>query len=246
MIDHLSYSSISTYLLCPRSWRFHYVDKIKTPTSPSLVFGSAFHNAVEQHLTTRDPIIDLWHQAWADQLEKEQAIDWGEDTPETLCNDGVRMLSHPDAIDVLARIQPKSIETKVVLDVLNVPVPIIGYVDLIEQDFVPADIKTSNKSWSEDRANTEMQPTFYLAAIMQSGPNFNRDLKFRYYIFVKTKMPKIQVIETTRTPADLFWLLEMIEDVWQGIEREVFPPNPGTWKCAPKWCDYWDRCRGGS
>lgn len=245
MIDHLSYSSISTYLLCPRSWKFHYVDKIETLTSPAQVFGSAFHNAIEAHLTTRAPIIDLWHAAWAEQVKKEWAIDWeAADTPEALYNDGVRMFSHPEVVDTLARIKPRAIETKVELYVPDVPVPIIGYVDLIEQDGVLADIKTSSKSWSEDRARTEMQPVFYLAARQQAGSLANLGLKFRHYVFVKTKTPKIQVFETTRSLADLFWLMDMIGDVWRGIEREVFPPNPGTWKCSPQWCGHWIRCRG--
>jgi hypothetical protein len=41
-LDHLSYSSISSYLGCGQNWKFHYKDEIKTPTSPELVFGSAF------------------------------------------------------------------------------------------------------------------------------------------------------------------------------------------------------------
>lgn len=41
MVDYLSYSSVSTYLLCPKSWQFRYIDKVSVPTSPNLIFGSA-------------------------------------------------------------------------------------------------------------------------------------------------------------------------------------------------------------
>lgn len=49
-LDHLSYSSISMYLTCARSWRFKYLEQAPTIASPELVFGSAIHSAVENYL----------------------------------------------------------------------------------------------------------------------------------------------------------------------------------------------------
>jgi hypothetical protein len=96
-----------------------------------------------------------------------------------------------------------------------------------------------------------MQPVFYLAALNQAGYDSrfagfdsNPDLAFRHYVFVKTKTPKVQIWETTRTVSDLFWLFGLISDVWQAIDRGAFPPNPGTWKCSPRYCEYWHLCRG--
>jgi putative RecB family exonuclease len=93
-----------------------------------------------------------------------------------------------------------------------------------------------------------MQPAFYLAALNQSGYHSGTaqsSFYFRHYVFVKTKQPKVQIWESTRTIKDLFWLFGLITDVWRGIEREVFPPNPGTWKCSSKYCEHWSHCRGG-
>ena len=55
-IDHLSYSSIGTYQMCPRSWRFHYLDKVPAPASGAMVFGNAVHGAIEDYVKTKaDP-----------------------------------------------------------------------------------------------------------------------------------------------------------------------------------------------
>jgi hypothetical protein len=89
-----------------------------------------------------------------------------------------------------------------------------------------------------------MQPVFYLAALNQQGYALNPERRFKHYVFTKTKKPELQVIETTRTAGEMLWLLDMIRSVWEGIDRGAFPMNPGSWKCSPKYCEYWSICRG--
>ena len=252
-IDHLSYSSISSYLMCARGWRFHYLDKIQTPTAPALIFGSAFHNTLEEHVKTafatdRVPVVDRWSRHWAAQLEQE--IDWGNDTPEDMADLGIKMFSDQDTIALVDSLKPlvveerPQIELKIEAFVPGVPVPIIGYIDMIERDGIPCDFKTSARSWNQDQADSEMQPTFYLAALNQAGYLGNGSLLFRHYVFVKTKKPQVQIWESARTVGDLFWLFGLIRDVWGGIEAGIFPPNPSTWKCSPRYCEFWGICRG--
>ena len=268
MIKHLSYSSINLYLTCARAWRFRYIDKVKTPVAAVLPFGSAFHDAIEYYIGSKtlgepSPADKIFADSWQKQLEREQQIDFGTETPESLADLGQRMLGSEldvtgggpnrkvrNASTFLNDIVPMMngstpvIEKKITLMVPGVEVPIIGYIDLITSDGVPCDFKTSAKSWYAAKAHEEMQPTFYLAALTQEGiaPD---DFRFRYYIFVKTKKPKAQIIETKRTPAQLFWLLEMIREVWDGIRAGVFPPTgPGSWKCSKKYCEFWGMCRG--
>ena len=253
-IDHLSYSSITTYQMCPRSWRFHYLDKIKTPTSPALIFGSAFHNALEEHVKTafatdRVPVVNRWHRHWGKQLDQE--IAWGSDTQEGMYELGIKMFSDPDTIALVDSLKPlvleeqPQIELPITLHVPGVPVPIIGYIDLIEADGVPADFKTSGRSWSQDQADAELQPIFYLAALNQAGYTLNCGL-FRHYVFVKTKKPQCQIWESYRTIGQMFWLFGLIRETWQAIEAGHFPPNTTTFKCSPRYCEYWGICRGAA
>jgi len=248
MIEHLSYSSITAYLECPENWRRKYIAKEQTRSTPALVFGSAFHGAIEEQLTTGRKALEAWPYSWGRALEKD-TVDWGLDTPEGYLNDGIRLLGHAAvgaAIDGLKARQDEQgpmVERKVELRVPGVPIPVIGYIDFISSDGVPCDLKTSKTSWSADKAADSLQGLFYLAALNQAGLGFH-GWRFRHVVFVKTKEPKVQVIETLHKPSELFFLFRVVRSVWQGIAAGSFPLNPGSWKCGPAYCDFWSNCRG--
>jgi len=128
------------------------------------------------------------------------------------------------------------------LRVPGVPVPVIGYIDLILDDGTPADLKTSKMSWSEAKAADSLQGLFYLAALNQAGVPIN--WKFKHIIFVKTKEPKVQILENEHKPGELFFLSEIIKRVWDSIESGQFPINPTSWKCSETYCDFYANCRG--
>lgn len=256
MIEYLSYSSISTYLTCPESWRRRYIEREKKPTSPALVVGSAFHGAVEDYLTQRHAgnekpnMVDAWARSWNQALENEAGVEWGADRPEMHYNDGLRVITHAETLDMLNGIALLSnpdgtpmIERRVELRVPGVPVPIIGYIDMIDANGVPGDFKTAAKSWSQDKAEDELQPLFYLAALNQAGHHVPR-WAFRHYVVTKTKTPKATVYEHSHDANQVFWLFEMIRRVWAAIEAEQFPLNPTGWKCSPRYCEYYGDCRG--
>lgn len=248
MIEHLSYSSISMYLDCPESWHRKYILKEPVRSSPALVMGSAFHGTIEKLVV--NPGIDVlstWAEEWG-KVVKDQNVFWGTDTPEEIFNDGVRMFSNSTLLSEIKKIKPgmdeqgAKIERKVELRVPGVPIPVIGYIDIILQDGTPADFKTSARSWSDDKAADSLQGLFYLAALNQAGIDIN--WKFKHIIFVKTKEPKVQFLENIHKPGELFFLFDLIQRVWLGIQNEVYVMNPTTWRCNSKYCDWFADCRG--
>lgn len=61
---------------------------------------------------------------------------------------------------------------------------------------------------------------------------------------VKNKTPKLQMFENAHKPDELFRLFTKIQEVWRSIEKGVFlPAAPGSWKCSPKMCEFWDICQ---
>jgi hypothetical protein len=230
------------------------VDKVKTPASPALVFGSAFHDAVERlirlnwsgdavHLPT------IWTESWA--KANRQEVDWNTELPEQVETEGLKLLMYAECQQDLCLLRPLEVDGKpaieefVELRVPGVPIPIIGYVDLITDDHVPCDFKTSARAWSDDKAAKEIQPLFYLAALnQQRGWPLSDPGCFRHIVFVKhQRLPKMQIIRTERTVSEVLWVMEMIRLVWEGISKEVYSPNPGTWRCSEKWCEYWGLCQ---
>lgn len=258
-IEYLSYSSINLFLTCGEAWRRKYIAKEPSTSSPALVFGSALHNTIEEYIANREPsrepymmpltLQELWAGKWAAAVEREPNCEWGADTPEQHYNEGLRLLANPELQQLVNRLTPLRddsglfMERKVELRVPGVPVPIIGYIDLVTSDGIPGDFKTSAQQWSQDKAKEELQPLFYLAALNQLGRNVP-GLRFRHYVITKTKQPKVQVIETAHTWDSIFWLYGLIQQVWRAIESETYVMNPHAWLCGPKYCGAWSKCRG--
>ncbi len=241
-IDHLSYSSITMYLDCPEAWRRKYIAGEPTRKTSSLAFGSAFHGTIEHAVMGKD-LLSTWGEEFHKAFENVALEE--DETLEQHFNEGIRLLTHANIQNVIRSITPRSsedIERKVELRVPGVPIPVIGYIDIILADGTPADFKTSAKSWTQDQANNSLQTLFYLAALNQSG--FEVNWKFKHFVFVKTKTPQVQILEHEHKPGELFFLFEMIRRVWEGISRELFPLNPITWRCNAKYCDFYANCRG--
>jgi RecB family exonuclease len=270
MIDlkHLSYSSISAYLDCPRKWKFRYIEKLPTFGNANLFLGSVWHNTVEEYISTSakgtEALKKLYKKSWNVQLKKDgEKMIWDREEETVVKEQGEYWIteevdtpgSHPSMADYLDTIKPKKgkkgekpyvVEMYVSLNVPRISIPIIGFIDTITQDDIPTDFKTSGKSWSKTRAAAEMQPLFYLAALSQAGIRVPSG-QFRHTVFVKpgkTTKPKVQEFITSHNQAKLFWIYRVIEDVWNAIQREAFPVNPTGWLCSKYYCDYWGSCRG--
>lgn len=261
-LEHLSYSSITNYLYCPQSWKRKYLDKAPTFSTPELVFGTAWHGTVQAAIQGDGTrlLVDLWREQWqkaiteptelelmADPRRRWTPIVWMENTPETFENDGIKMLSSDVVKDAVRQMfltyVDGQIEQKVELRVPGVPVPIVGYIDVVSSSGKIGDIKTSKASWTPDKAASELQSLFYLAALNQAGVN-THNWTFTHHVFVKTKTPQYQELKHSHKPTEIFWLFGMIQKIWAGIEAGVFPENPTGWKCGPKYCDFWSDCRG--
>ncbi len=249
-LTHLSYSSISAYLGCGQSWYYRYIEKVPTPTAPELVFGSAVHNTVERYIATRQPLLEAWGECWTMQLEREPSIEWGAATPEEYANDGVRLLGNAKVQEALAAVagtcgDTPTIERRIEMRVPGVPVPIIGYIDILDSQGIPGDLKTSARSWTADRAQSELQSLFYLTALNQLGETVP-GWRFKHYVLVKTKTPQFQMFEHSHSLGEMFWMIGLVQRAWQGIERGVYLRCPDSWKCSARYCDYWGLCRGHS
>lgn len=253
-IDHLSYSSISSYMTCGKAWKYRYVDKVQAPASLTLITGSCVHDTVEEIIRCSTLGTD-----WQDSAEfaaerfseRLSAADLPVDGPETenAKNDVLRVVTDPHILSNIYNIRAKvdeagpMIERKVTLQVPEVDVSIVGYIDIILEDGTPADFKTSSKSWTQAKAEAELQPVFYLAAMGQCGIPVNWD--FCHLVMVKTKQPKWQELRHHHEPAEIFKLFTQIQNVWQSMNAGVWlPAAPGSWKCSPKFCEYWAICQG--
>ena len=138
----------------------------------------------------------MWDSNWRAKVETEKNVDWGAESPDEHHADGRRILTHKDVLALVDGIRPKVddtglfMERKIALNVPGVPVPIIGYIDIMTADGVPGDFKTASMAWTDQKAKGELQPVFYLAALNQLGITVPR-LAFRHYVITKAKTPTV-------------------------------------------------------
>ena len=248
-IDHLSYSSISSYLNCGYNWKLYYLDLIRPPTAPALLFGRAVHETIEDHLRTRQPLIPLWVQHY-ESLASLEEVEWdSKSSRESLRKDGVRVLSSPPVQDGIEWIadhysqQSSTIEREISWTVPGVDVPLIGYIDVITDDGIPGDFKTAAKMWSEYKADDDVQSLFYLSGLLANGIEVP-ELEFRHYVISKGTFPDFRMFSRQRTMDEIEWLNNVIRRAWHGMKAGVFLMSPESWKCNSKFCNYWRLCRG--
>lgn len=260
MINHLSASSYSTFKTCPRLYRYRYVDQVPLPEdcgrSVHLVFGSVFHETMEQYFLMRESgdaalsPAELFEGLWESALDNDQPVNWYHKTEHFYRQLGLSMFRYPVLLGLMDRLHPliledgPAVEKKIVYDIPHIPIPVVGYIDLITDDGVPCDFKTAGQAWSDSRADDADQPTFYIAGLREMDLDYSSEGLFRYYVITKRPLPSVQTISTKRTTADIEALYDSLLSMWTSVSMSAFPRNLDAWNCNARYCDYWSLCRG--
>jgi putative RecB family exonuclease len=253
---HLSASSIGDYLDCGMLYRFGRVDRLpREYVADALEFGTVIHAVLAEYYQTKmtgdrmilkdihDLFKDLWQQTAYDRDDIQYSH--GKDFDTILMN-GIDILTawyHKLPDDDFKVI---GIEEAFSFNLPGVSVPIIGAIDLVEEDesgtIIITDFKTAGRSYSIDEIHNNMQMTVYQLAAKANG-FVSRDILLKFDCLLKTKTPRFEQCYTTRGVVDELRLIRKIEKVWDGISKEIFIPNDTTWKhknCSyRKICDEW-------
>jgi len=254
-VSNLSYSAISSYLMCGQWWKFKKVLKLPTPHSDAAFFGSVFHKAAQTYLvqdaSDKTSLQDLWLTTWEVMLKEWEAhpggFKWSND-PAAFMHEGfdmcrnVRLIETLDQYHVLYDDGGPFIERRFEFMLPDVEVPIVGYIDLVAENGIPLDFKVTSRAWSEDKARKELQPLFYLYALREMG----REVRtFTHFVVVRGRNIGIQIINSEFDPGEFEYMIQTVQNVWSGIKAGIYQMAPADhWKCTPKWCEFWDQCRG--
>jgi putative RecB family exonuclease len=135
------------------------------------------------------------------------------------------------------------IEEAFSFEIPNLPVPVIGAIDLVEEDelgtIIITDFKTSGRAYSIDEIDNNMQMTVYQLAMKSNGFG-GREILLKLDCLIKTKRPRFEQYYSTRSYLDELRLIRKIEKVWEGINAGVFIPNDQSWR--HKNCPYRQIC----
>jgi putative RecB family exonuclease len=250
---HLSASSIGTYMECGLCYKFNKIDKLKPEFTPdSLVFGSVIHKTLACYYIEKrigitlslQEIHEAFEEFWSMDAKDNEEIQYvnGKDY-QSYITDGKDLLSawhdnHPDdSFKILG------IEKGFFFHIPGMDIPLVGFIDLIEEDesgtVIITDFKTAGRSYSKDDIDKNMQISLYQLAMKSNGYT-NREILLKLDCLIKTKKPKFEQYYTTRTEADEKRLIRKIQNVWDGICKGVYLPNDTSWKCSG--CQYQKAC----
>jgi putative RecB family exonuclease len=253
-LPHLSSSSISDYVDCGMLYKFGRIDRIKREfTADSLEYGTCAHRVladIYQGKLLNSPldlkeILELFEHYWTEVADDNDQIKYanGKDF-ETYLIEGRELFTTyynkipADDFRVLA------IEEAFSFKIEGLDIPIIGAMDLVEEDesgtIVITDFKTAARAYSNDDVDKNFQLTLYQMAAQANG-FADREILLRFDCLIKTKTPKFEQYYTTRSVEDILRAKKKIMQVADGISKEVFVPNDGHWKC--KGCAFAEHCR---
>lgn len=235
--DHLSYSRVNRYLVCPEQYRLYYVEGLRPRVpSASLEFGQAIHRALAGFFQNGENPIDTFLEAWADVKDAQLRYSYRESW-ERLNERGNALLAK-FLLDELPRLSCiEASERPFELAVSNLNVPFVGVIDLVARiDGVQSvvDFKTSGSTYQDFEVELSDQLTAYRLAEPQA-------VQSALCVFVKTKEPKIEWFFSQRTGDELTAYLSKVALIGRQIAGHVFYKRPGKW-CAQ--CDYLPLCMG--
>lgn len=113
-----------------------------------------------------------------------------------------------------------------------------GFIDLIAGDDTIVEFKTSAQTMNARDANTHLQLTAYSYAYEMLYQRPAKALKI--VDFVKSRRPKMVVLETTRTRSDHQRFFCLAGQVLNAIQSRIFFPRTGYW-CRD--CEYARPCK---
>jgi hypothetical protein len=260
-VKSLSVSKVDAAMLCPRKFRYTYVDKIPSPAVGIMMAGSAFHAAMEwalrevvlgHGLPSAKDLDDRFPEIWEATKKEEEAgdrfggtWDWDRGDSEERALLDYRHLVHQAREHVLPNLKPKLVEHdfKIMLPSPLGDYPLYGVVDLLEEDGLMSDWKTVGKV-SDRQKNMGVQFMGY--SIWHKGYTGMEVTRARKIFLAREPVAHVEYSDTYEVgQLQRDWFAGVASELWVACKNNGgFVPNTNGWWCSSKWCKYWDACRG--
>jgi len=251
----ISQTAHKLYMRCPAAYYFRYVKEISLPPPAAVFLGGTVHFSLA-HLgrKKRDtmqllPLMDLLdHFSTAfdnreaylkeeDEIAKNlPEVDWGIETPGQVKDEGIALLTtyyHRRA----PMIQPIEVEFSFERAIPGTEDIFRGRIDRIDVGYI-TDYKTGKRRLNQREVEVDIQPTAYAFGL--AGDRSDTQIHMRYEQLIRTQIPSLGEITTSRGQADILWYLEILRQDLKAIKAGFFPCRP-SWMCH-EWCGYSQLC----
>jgi len=168
-IEHLSNSSISSFISNPPKWVLNYLYKVRSKTNAAMARGTVSDHEIGRQVDDPLPVAEsiqravLEYDTTIKKLKKEDAFDIDDDKElkekQNLAKYLELAIPHYKNLG-----KPESYQKKIELQLEEIPIPIIGYCDLTYEGIV-RDIKTTGRLLSEIPDSVNRQLSIYSTAL---------------------------------------------------------------------------------
>ena len=235
---HLSFSRLSRWEQCPRSYALHYIEKKQAEPGLPLRFGKTIHAVLERLIKevvddertgplSEERAIELYREAWgAEQLTGMDVFAEGlAILRRFIADQGV-----VDHRDVLA------IEKEFRLPVG--PFEVLGFIDRVDwiddETVEVIDYKTNHQLFTRDEVDTSLQMSLYEVAVRRLWP-WAKKVKLTFWMLRHGVRQ-----ETKRTEEQLADALAYVETL--GRQTETATEYPARLNTNCSYCDHRKQC----
>lgn len=254
-LRRLSPSSIRTYERCPYMYHLRYNERVRTPSTAAQLLGRAVHTVIEMFYKEKRDGNDLDVEAAFDVLDDaldamlHELDEEGRAETEDLRELGYDLVEYY-LDEVAPYIRPHLIEERFSFGVPGVDVPMVGYVDLVDQDGTVIDHKTAASPFPSDYLAHDIQLLTYslgynalrMGARQRPGqlPLINLLPPVRLDVLVKGEEITYQRLDFRYEQEHVERYVERVNAVAAGIRTADFRPFWQVREPNPDVCRYCD------
>jgi RecB family exonuclease len=234
----LSFSRVDTYQLCPRKFRYAYIDRLPSVPSPHLSFGSSIHAALEAFYDRKLPgcpsedellgfLYEGWETAGFQALTREEQLEYYRHAQDVL-----RRFHHRAAPTYRL---PAATEAWFELPI-GYEAVVVGSIDRVDVDDAGdlhvIDYKTNRKVKDRTRVAGSLQLAIYALACRHLYGILPASVSLDFVV------PGV-VVTVGLEELDLDAARQAVLDTATAVRAERFDPTPNR---LCDWCDYREVC----
>ena len=248
----LSYTQVSTYLICPHRYKLMYVDKLpRVGYSPRLILGSVTHTGLETLLKLKKggqpfkpvPAFSAMDTAFAGYLGRDDGPTGTDLVIMRQWLAACKKIVEFWGKNYMPKYNPTSIEES--LYVLIDGIPMVVKLDFIDNDECVYDFKLSSKAKSQSTADNSLQLGLYTIGTKLHRAGFISLISPIQKSRKAKWTPRIEEVTSMKNPGDKEWTVGVVGGIKNSITLGSFPYcDPESWACSSEYCDCWLVCRG--
>lgn len=247
-IDHLSASSVKTFLQCPSSWSAAYLEQLPRRWGSALLKGRAVDKASEVNWRQKpDSGEDISIEAAQEVAEGEfyrsmeeaggkGEVDWGTSNAGAELDSTTRM-TRRFMTDIAPLYTPTEVQKRIEIPIVNSERVFIGFIDALTPDTI-IDVKTGGRRMSQADADRDLQASAYALATGLKKFTFARVI----HSSAKAQTSS-ELVHTERTVRGTLGFESLVMDVSDAIDAGIYVRIPGYW-CS--WCPAANSCPVGT